>query len=276
LVQVRDALIYLQEQQIRYYRLPADLGSQLAAEGGRVCERLIASVTALAREAGMRLSIHPKLHVALGSANADVADHALAEVIAHARVLDALECGSEAVIVLHIGGAVGGVQAVLERFAAALARLPTAILARVAVEQDEQNVSLVDLLWLYECVGTPLVFDALHFQLHNPERLALAEALGLALATWPQHVRAEVHFSTQRTEAHLAPAQRGSAARVIPPRHGQHADYINPFEFASLLRSARGLPLFDVMLEAKAGDLALLRLREDVRRYAPELAERVC
>ena len=40
-------------------------------------------------------------------------------------------------------------------------------------------------------------------------------------------------------------------------------------------RTARGLPPFDIMLEAKAADMALLRLREDLRRYAPEVAAMV-
>jgi UV DNA damage endonuclease len=59
---------------------------------------------------------------------------------------------------------------------------------------------------------------------------------------------------------------------VIAPRLGQHSDYVNPFEFVALLAEARGLPPFDIMLEAKAADLALLRLREDLGRFAPELA----
>jgi UV DNA damage endonuclease len=37
----------------------------------------------------------------------------------------------------------------------------------------------------------------------------------------------------------------------------------------------RDLPAFDVMLESKQKDLALLRLREDLRRYAPDLAAHV-
>jgi UV DNA damage endonuclease len=44
------------------------------------------------------------------------------------------------------------------------------------------------------------------------------------------------------------------------------------FEFATLIAAAHGLPPFDIMLEAKAADMALLRLREDLRRYAPEAA----
>jgi UV DNA damage endonuclease len=59
---------------------------------------------------------------------------------------------------------------------------------------------------------------------------------------------------------------------VLAPQLGQHADYIHPFEFIDFIRSARGLPDFDVMLETKASDLALLRLRGDLARLAPDLA----
>jgi UV DNA damage endonuclease len=39
------------------------------------------------------------------------------------------------------------------------------------------------------------------------------------------------------------------------------------------MRMAEGLE-FDVMLESKAKDLALLRLRSDLSRYAPDVARR--
>ena len=70
-------------------------------------------------------------------------------------------------------------------------------------------------------------------------------------------------------------ARRGQPRQVLAPKPGQHADFINPHEFAALIGAARGLPPFDIMLEAKAADLALLRLREDLARYAPELAASV-
>jgi UV DNA damage endonuclease len=56
-----------------------------------------------------------------------------------------------------------------------------------------------------------------------------------------------------------------------PPRPTQHADFIDPFAFSTFLRQAQGLRDFDVMLEAKAKDLALLRLRDDLGRFAPGL-----
>ena len=59
-----------------------------------------------------------------------------------------------------------------------------------------------------------------------------------------------------------------------PPIWSGHADYLNPFEFITLMRAAAGLPAFDVMLECKQKDRALIRLREDLQRYAPDVAER--
>ncbi|MBC8134925.1 MAG: UV DNA damage repair endonuclease UvsE, partial [Fibrella sp.] len=56
-----------------------------------------------------------------------------------------------------------------------------------------------------------------------------------------------------------------------------HADFIHPFEFTQFIRDAfvePGTPRFDVMIEAKAKDIALLRLRRDLSRYAPDVATR--
>ena len=58
-----------------------------------------------------------------------------------------------------------------------------------------------------------------------------------------------------------------------PPIWTAHADYIHPFDFIRFAEETRGLN-FDVMLEAKAKDLALKRLRRDIAFYAPELGER--
>jgi UV DNA damage endonuclease len=97
-----------------------------------------------------------------------------------------------------------------------------------------------------------------------------------ALATWPAHVRPKTHFSSPRTELHATSTldERSGRRRwtLAPPRAGHHSDYINPWEFGHFLRCGHGLRDFDVMLEAKASDLALLRLRDDLQRYLPEFA----
>jgi UV DNA damage endonuclease len=64
---------------------------------------------------------------------------------------------------------------------------------------------------------------------------------------------------------------------VQPPLPNQHSDFLDPFAFLDLVRlvqQVRARP-FDVMLEAKAKDLALLRLRQQIAHFAPELAGEV-
>lgn len=278
LLWIIEALRYLQAQGIHFFRLPDDLLAP--AEAGGAADQIAASAALIAdvnehlRTAAIRLSLHPSPGMAPGVADDGAAARALAHIESLARLLDALGAGRESVIVLHIGGEGSDGAAAIERFAMRFERLSPAAQRRVAVEHDGERFGLFAALRLHRFTGVPVVFDALHFQLRNPERIGLSEALGLALATWAPGVRPEVHFSTQRTEAHLKPAARG-APQVLAPRPGQHSDFINPFEFAAFLTAARGLPPFDVMLEAKAGDLALLRLRDDLRRYAPECVARV-
>ncbi len=66
----------------------------------------------------------------------------------------------------------------------------------------------------------------------------------------------------------------GKIERVLqPPVWTGHADYNNPFEAIQFLRSIRHIET-DVMLESKAKDLSLIRLRRDLARYAPDLTAR--
>jgi len=58
-----------------------------------------------------------------------------------------------------------------------------------------------------------------------------------------------------------------------PPIWTGHADFVQPFEFIAFMRMLEGRD-FDVMLEAKSKDLALVRLRRDLQRYAPDVAKR--
>lgn len=61
--------------------------------------------------------------------------------------------------------------------------------------------------------------------------------------------------------------RRVESVRVLPPSSA-HADLIDPFAFARFLRETVRDRDVDVMLEAKAKDLALLRLRDQLQRAA--------
>jgi UV DNA damage endonuclease len=123
----------------------------------------------------------------------------------------------------------------------------------------------------------PLIFDIQHFWCLNPSDLPLRDTFERFLRSWPAGVRPKMHFSSPRTEmreVERTNRKTGKKERVLrPPVWTGHADFNHPFEFVSFMRQMADLD-FDVMLEAKAKDLALLRLRRDLLRYGPDVASR--
>jgi len=235
----------------------------------------LALVGQMAREAGLRLSFHPSQYVVLNAADATIAARSAAEITAQAQMLEAMNLGPEAVVVVHLGGVYGDKKEAMERFVARYEELPAVVRQRLVLENDDASYSVVDIHRIHRKTGLRLVFDYLHFLNHNPEGLSLTEALALTLDTWPADVTPKVHFSSpstaMRTVEHTDSGTGDRRLVLRPPQPTQHADFIDPFAFIAFLRQAQGLRDFDVMLEAKAKDLALLRLRDDLSRFAPEL-----
>jgi UV DNA damage endonuclease len=60
---------------------------------------------------------------------------------------------------------------------------------------------------------------------------------------------------------------------LLRPIWTGHSDFTNPFEFSTFMRMAEGLE-FDVMMEGKAKDLSIIKLRPDLLRFAPDVAAR--
>jgi UV DNA damage endonuclease len=281
LVYLRDILVYLGRVGIRYYRIASTLlpdapGMSAFAQLTACTAELEALATQVYAQ-GVRLTLHLDHHIALGSADDTQAARSLAIIEAQAALLERLDAGQppdrprQGVLVTHVRGP-ADTHTTLLRFTRRYRALSPRARSRLAVEHDTSGFSLGCLLKLHQQCGIPIVFDYLHWQMYNPEQLPLGLALGLALATWPPELRPEVHLSTARSEAHLLPARAGQIGRIVPPRPGQHADFIAASDLLHLLGAARGLPPFDIMLEAKAGDLALLRLRSEIIRMNTNLS----
>ena len=279
LAYVRDILTYLESQQIRFYRLSSQLAPYathpaLPQFHGQIEEAAsdLAAVGDLARAAGMRLTMHPAPYVQMAAEDEVQAQRAAQELAVAARLLDGMGLGSEAVLVVHVGQGRATPEQALARFARRFAALDPAARARLAVENDDRIFDLHSLLWLHKRTGVRLVLDTLHHRCLNRAGLSLIEALDAALATWPAHETPKIHVSSPRTE--LRVTRRHGRTVLQAPLPNQHSDFVNAFEFIDLLRTVRAARLrpFDVMLEAKAHDLALLRLRAQVAEFAPALA----
>jgi UV DNA damage endonuclease len=230
------------------------------------CAAELAEVGRLARDLDIRLSSHPGQYTVLNSEDERTRRLAVDELEVQAELMDAMGLGSEAVVVLHVGGAAGGVDAALERFERGFELLSPAAGARLAVENDDRSFGLGDVLRLSERIGRPVVWDALHHRCHDPDAIPDREALALALATWPSGVVPKVHYASPKTAVEQRRKRVGRRVErsLVLPQLRAHADLIDPISFEHFIReTGRGMD-FDVMLEAKAKDLALLRLREQL------------
>jgi UV DNA damage endonuclease len=176
-----------------------------------------------------------------------------------ASLLDAMGCGPEAVVVLHVGGIAGGRAAAFERFERGVQLLTERARRRLVVENDDRSFALGDVLELHARTPLPVVWDVLHHHCHDPDAIPEEEALEAALQTWPPGVVPKIHYSSPKTAV-----EQAARGKLVLPQLRAHADMIDPIGFEAFLRGPARGRRFDIMLEAKAKDLALTRLRDQL------------
>lgn len=271
----------------QFHGMVAEADAELAALGAR------------ARAMDLRLSFHPSQYVLLNSPDPALTRKSIWDLTSQAEILDRMGMGPEAVMVTHVGGVYGDREQSRARWVEGWEACPEPVRRRLVLENDDIRFSAADVLWIHERTGVTLILDYQHFWCLNPEGLDLRDTLERVLRSWPEGVRPKIHFSSPRTEmrelkrkvtdkeretARTGGAQKGLSTTIVtattriktvlvPPIWTGHADFVNPFEFATFMRMAEGLE-FDVMLEGKSKDLSLLRLRGDLVRYAPDVAAR--
>lgn len=275
---------YLAKKRISMYRMSSDIApysthpdmpqfhNQVAE-----CRGELAALGADARTQGLRLSFHPSQFVVINSPDPELCRKGVADLEMQAAILDAMELGPEAVVVIHGGGTYGDVASGMDRWVKSWNVLSEPVKRRLVLENDDLRYSAANVLSIHERTGVKLVFDVQHHLCLNPENLPLVPTFHQFLTTWPSGVRPKLHFSSPRTEMREVQRKDRRTGKkcivLLPPVWTGHAAFNHPFEFIAFMRSVNGA-VFDVMLEAKAKDLALLRLRQDLLRYAPDVAVR--
>jgi UV DNA damage endonuclease len=276
---------YLERAGITMYRISSDIAPYLTHPGKpefrnqiREARSDLAALGRQARKQNLRLSFHPSQYIILNSANDKLVRQSVLDVESQAEMLDLMELEAEARIVIHVGGLYDDRTSARDRWVKTYeTELSDRARRRLVLENDDVSFSATDVLAIHKETGVPLVFDHQHFWCLNPGLLEIRSTVEAFLRTWPAGVRPKIHFSSPRTEMRqLVERDRKTGRRrkvLKPPLLTGHADYVNPFEFASFMRRLDHLT-FDVMLESKMKDLALLRLQRDLRRCAPDVARR--
>lgn len=279
---------YLEKQEITMYRMSSDIAPyvthpempQFHRQVEESAEEL-AALGAQARKQNLRLSFHPSQYIILNSPNLDANRKCATDVDRQAAMLDAMGAGPDAVVVIHVGGRYDDARSARDRWIETyLNVLSEPARRRLVLENDDISFSAADVLYIHERTGVPLVFDHQHFCCLNPDKLDLVETAARFLHTWPPGRRPKLHFSSPRTQLREVKRRNRETKKLetayLPPLWTGHADYCDPFVFIEFMRrlAAAGVRDFDVMLEAKGKDLALRRLRQDLARYAPDVASR--
>lgn len=212
---------------------------------------------AFAKQKRMRLSCHPGPYTCLASPNPKTVEKSILGLQMHSTLADMLGYGAEFAINIHIGGVYENKLETAKRFAEQYALLPVAIRERLTIENDDKESmwSMSDLFELIvpRCPAIKLVLDIHHHKFCNRE--SLQDAATMAFSTWAGFCEIpKVHYSESK----------------IGARPQAHADFIN-----SMIPGLSLTQPYDIMVEAKAKDLAVLwyTTKNPTYRYVSTLTD---
>jgi UV DNA damage endonuclease len=238
--------------QILFYRMSSDMFpwmSEYELDQLPDIQRIADILSSIGRKAltnNVRLSFHPGPFNVLASPNEVVVTKTIKELRQHGEIMDMLHLPRtvEAKINIHVGGTYGDKLKALDRFASIFEVLPDTARNRLTVENDDKAsmFSVNELFRLHERIGIPIVFDYLHHKFCTGG-LEEQDAFELAVSTWPADILPVVHFSSSK-RIYEDPEAIEAA----------HADFI----YDAIKTYGKDV---DVMLEAKAKEVALLQVR---------------
>lgn len=203
----------------------------------------------LVKQNGIRPSFHPNQFTLFTSPKEQITQNAVIDMEYHYKMLKAMNVLEYGMMNIHIGGAYGDKEHALKRFHQNLETLPKEIKKKMTLENDDKTYQVEETLKTCEKEKIPMVLDY-HHHMANPTEDELFSYLPRIFNTWEDSAnKPKVHISSPKSEN----AYRSHADLVS-------LDFILPF-----LKMAKELNQdFDVMIEAKQKNLAMLRLIEEL------------
>ena len=246
------------ENNIKFFRIGSDIFSfmdhpdlgytleEMDSNHSRDITANFAAAGAFAKVNGMRLSCHPGPYTCLASPNPKIVEKSITSLRMHSLVADLLGYGEEFAINIHVGGVYEDKAITAKRFVEAYQQLPPLLQRRLTLENDDK-ASMWSIQELYDMIhkhcGVKLVLDVHHHRFCDGGNTVQAAAQ-LAFSTWTGFSEIpKVHYSESRPDS----------------RPQAHSDYIK--EPIPLLCNHTQ---YDIMIEAKAKDLALIHYKKEV------------
>ena len=246
------------ENNIKFFRIGSDIFSfmdhpdlgytleEMDSNHSRDITANFAAAGAFAKANDMRLSCHPGPYTCLASPNPKIVEKSITSLRMHSLVADLLGYGEEFAINIHVGGVYEDKATTAKRFVKAYQQLPPLLQRRLTLENDDK-ASMWSIQELYDMIhkhcGVKLVLDVHHHRFCDGGNTVQAAAQ-LAFSTWTGFSEIpKVHYSESKPDS----------------RPQAHSDYIK--EPIPLLCNHTQ---YDIMIEAKAKDLALIHYKKEV------------
>jgi UV DNA damage endonuclease len=242
------------ENGIHFFRL----GSDLFPWGNKIdvtqfpdydeISTVLARCGQFAKDNDIRITTHPGPFNLLASPKEDVVINTIKDLEMHALLFDLMGLSRTPYnkINIHVGATYGDKYSAAETWCKNFTRLSEGVRSRLTIENDDK-ANMYSVRDLYELIhsktGIPIVFDYHHHTFCNGGQTT-EEALNLAISTW-NGIKPATHYSESKS--------LHESNNSINPR--AHSDFIsnkiNTFDLD-----------IDVMIEAKAKELALLKYRQ--------------
>jgi UV DNA damage endonuclease len=190
-------------------------------------------------ESEIRISLHPDQFCVLNSDKPHVVQNSI-KLLEHLNRLSNM-IGNKTLII-HTGSTIGGKEKATQRFIDNFNLLSKDIQSKLVLENDDKSFGVSEVLCICETLGIPMILDIHHYNCSNAGE-SLFDLRERIVATWKGR-RPKMHLSSGKTD--------------FIDRH--HADYINDEDYIEALKFAGNE--FDIMLECKQKELALLKIRE--------------
>ena len=197
------------------------------------------------------LSTHPDQFNVINSVKDKVIEDTIRNLNHAVDLYDLMEY-DEGKLVIHVGSSAGGKEESIKRFITNLDRFPKRITSRLIIENDDKVFTAKNVLDICQEINCPMVLDLHHHKCKNDGE-NIADLLEDIFNTWNnESLPPKVHFSSPRESEF----------------DRKHADFIDVNDFANFLNIAKETTNkdFDVMIEAKKKDQALIKLVEDLKK----------
>lgn len=189
----------------------------------------------------MRVDVHIDEYCVLNSINETVVLNSI-KILNNLKItMDMLKCPYN--IIMHIGSKTNGIKDSIKRFKNNFNLLNDEIKNKIILENDDKVYNVYQTLKLCEDLNIPMCLDY-HHHLCNKCTKPIENYLERIYNTF-KDIKPKMHYSSPKSKKEFR----------------THNDYINSFEFINFLNILKKYNIdTDIMLEAKAKDLALVKL----------------